>query len=303
MYIFIGILFFLCLICFVLCHWRKRKCIRKVCRMNPCEKAVLLNELAEPFGFAYLSDQDIITSRVDAWQREFGYHAIYDQTAVRFKMVFDCEPIYFNYHNRTWMIELWKGQYGINAGAEIGIYRADSILTPDQYDKTLFHSIPDQELLPITMQVFLKGSCLFSIQHRHWWLTGFRAGWYCDPENMVIRTSITCCDSEMLSCLLKSLIACGYSECDIYIRDLTITFSYYQPHSRQPRTDCPLRTRFSRWENRICCRLYLRITRPFSCTLDRILYLYFFLPFAFRHMLHFKRNRHQKFHPKRRKKS
>lgn len=301
MYFFIGILFLVCLICFILCHWRKKKCIRKVQCMNPCEKIELLNELAEPFGFAYLPGQDIITSRLDAWQREFGYHAIYDQTAVRFHMIFDCEPIYFNYHNCTWMIELWKGQYGINTGAEIGVYRADTILTPDQYDKTLFHSVTNQELLSITMHVFLKGSCIFSLQHRHWWLTGFRPGWYCDAEDMVIKASITCRDTEMLSCLSKSLVAHGYPECNICIRDLTITFSFYQPHAKQPRTDCPLRTRFSRFQNRFFCRLYLQITRPFSCTLDRILYLYFFLPFAFRHMLHFKRNRHQKFHTKRRR--
>lgn len=298
MYILFGILFVLCLFFCCICHWRKKKNVQKICCMKPQEKVTLINELAEPFGFTYLSKQDIITSRIDAWQREFGYHAMFDQSASRFNMIFDCEPIYFNYQNRTWMIEIWKGQYGINTGAEIGIYRAESMLSPEQYDKTLFKSIPDWELLPVSMQVFYKGSRLFSIKHCHWWLTGFRIGQYCEPENMVVECSITCLDAEMLSCLVDSLVGCGYRKCDLCVCDLTVSFSFCMPHCKQPRSEHPLRTCLSRWQNRFCCRLYLLITHPFSCTLDRILYLYFFLPFAFRHMLHFKRNRHQKFHRK-----
>ena len=42
--------------------------------------------------------------------------------APRFQMVFDALPVYFDYQKKTWLIEFWKGQYGINTGAEIGIY-------------------------------------------------------------------------------------------------------------------------------------------------------------------------------------
>lgn len=294
MYILFGILFIICLFFFCICHWRKKKNIRKICRMNSQEKISLLNELTEPFGFSYLPGEDILTTRVDAWQREFGYHALYDQSACRFHMIFDCEPIYFHYRNRTWMIEIWKGQYGVSAGAEIGIYYADTILSPEEYDKTLFHSISDPELLPVTMQVFYKGSSLFSVNACHWWLTGFRIGQYCEPENMTVKFSLTCPDSEMLMCLLESLYGCGYQKQELYICDHTVSFTFCMTHSRQPRRDHPCRTRLSRWQNRFFCRVYHRITRPFCCTSDQILYLYFFLPFAFRRMLHFRRNRRQK---------
>ncbi|MDE5717389.1 MAG: DUF4474 domain-containing protein, partial [Lachnospiraceae bacterium] len=42
---------------------------------------------------------------------------------------------------------------------------------------------------------------------------------------------------------------------------------------------------FSQWKNRIFCKLYLWVTRPFSCTEDRVLYLYYYLPSAFRRLL------------------
>lgn len=295
MYLFIGILFVLCVFFFVINHCRKKRIIRKICCMEVCEKIRLLNELAEPFGFLYIPPEDIMTSRKDAWQRKYGYHALFDKTAPRFHMLFDCEPIYFNYRSQTWMIELWKGQYGINTGGEVGIYKADGILTTDQLESTLFHSVPDSQMLPISMKLFLKGHGLFAVKHPHWWLTGFRMGHYCEPENLVMDVSITCLDYEMLSCLVESLLHSGYGECELNICDLTVSFTFSIPHAKQPRSDCRFRQWLCRLQNRLFCRLFRWVTRPFTCTLDRILYLYYFLPFAFRRMLRFQRSRKQKF--------
>lgn len=301
MYFFIGILFALCVLFFIINYWRRKRIICKICRMDTCQKICLLNELAAPFGFAYLPAQDIITSRTDAWQRSFGYRSLFDKTASRFNMVFDCEPICFNYRNRTWMLELWKGQYGINVGGEIGIYRADTILSPDEFENAVFHSVPDSQMLPFCMELCLRGERLFSVRHLHWWLTGFWMGHYCEPEDLVMKVSVTCLDCEMMSRLVESLLNMGYNEYELAICDLTVSFSFTSPHSKQPRSDCRHITRFSRWQNRLFCRLYLWITRPFTCTLDKILYLYYFLPFAFRHMLRFRRSRKQKCRRRRRR--
>ena len=32
--------------------------------------------------------------------------------------IIDCEPIYFSYGGKRWLIELWKGQYALTTGAE-----------------------------------------------------------------------------------------------------------------------------------------------------------------------------------------
>lgn len=301
MYILIGILFAICIFFFII-HFHRRTCIiRKICCMDSCEKLHLLNDLAEPFGFYFIPSQDIMTSRLDAWQKEFGYCSLYDKSASHFNMVFDCEPVYFNYDNRTWMIEFWKGQYGINIGGEIGIYQADVILSPDQYDRTLFHAVSENELLPISMNMNFKGSPLFSVCQPHWWLTGFRMGSYCEPEDLVMDISITFLNEDMLQCFVKSLQRLGYHKCELCICDFTVSFSFSIPHSKQPRLIHCWYSRFSQWKNRIFCKLFRFITRPFLCTMDRILYLYFFLPTAFRHTLCLKRNHKQKFHRKRRK--
>lgn len=294
MYLFWGIFFILCFSVFLLFYFRRKKIIQKINGMDTCQKIKSLNKIAEPLGFLYLPTQNILTSRIDAWQREFGYLTLYDQSASHYNMVFDCEPIYFNYRHHTWRIELWKGQYGINIGGEVGVYRADTILSPDQYDQAVFHSVPDNEMLPIYFKIYQKGGRLFAVKHRHWWLTGFRMGYYCEPEDLVMDVSISCPDYDMLSQLQESLLGSGYNQCDFMVCDLTLSFSFSIPHTRQPRNDHCLSVRFARWQNRLFCRIYQWITRPFSCTPDQLLYLYYFLPSAFRHMLCFRRNRKQK---------
>ena len=79
--------------------------------MSKTNKIRKINELAEPFGFYYIEREDIFSSRKDAWQRKMGYDISYDYAAPMSNMVIDSLPVYFDYDDKTWLIELWKGQY------------------------------------------------------------------------------------------------------------------------------------------------------------------------------------------------
>ena len=136
--------------------------------MDYCKKVHLLNDLLEPFGFCYLPESDIVTSLRNTWQKKFGYMAKYDHAALHFNMVFDCEKVYFYYDKKTWLIDFWKGQYGINIGGEIGIYRADKIVAPKDFSKTIFYGVSDSEMLPLSMVLNYKGQKLFSLTKKHW---------------------------------------------------------------------------------------------------------------------------------------
>lgn len=301
MYILFGILIIVCLLCFIIFHWRKKRIMYRLAEMQLQQKICLLNQIMEPFGFCYSPSQDIITSRVDAWQRQFGYCSLYDRKAVNFSMVFDCEPVYFDYNGCTWMFEFWKGQYGISAGSETGLYRSDRVLSPWEYDRTLFHSIPDNELMPVSMTTFYKGKVLFNACQPHWWLTGFMPGRYCEPANLVVCISITFDNESMMHCFIKGLLQSGYIKCGISVCDMTVSFILSRPYSAQPCHIKKLKSRWAQFKNRIFCRLYMWVTKPFTCTLDKILYLYYFLPFAFRHMLCMKKCKKQKLPEKCRK--
>ncbi len=71
----------------------------------------------------------------------------YDMAGVM-NMVIDCEPIPFFCHNRYWLIELWKGQYGMAAGAEIGIYMTEEgRRKPDFFDGTLYQCVDERDYM------------------------------------------------------------------------------------------------------------------------------------------------------------
>lgn len=145
----IFLLFILTLI--IIFHFKKKKVLKKVCSLRADEKNKILNAMAEPLGFAYNSCQDIFTSRLDATQKIFGYTTFYDLTAPYFNMVFDYEPIYFDYKKRTWLIEIWKGQYGINSGCELGVYHADQLISPDKYNSTIFKAASPDDMPDISL--------------------------------------------------------------------------------------------------------------------------------------------------------
>lgn len=288
MYLLSGLLLSICIAFFLLNHYRKKKILKKLCCMDTCEKIRLLNELAEPFGFSYCCQEDIMTSTLNAWQRQFGYCSLFDKSAPRFNMIFDCEPIYFTCQGQTWLVELWKGQYGINTGAEIGIYQADGAIAPEDYPKTLFHSVSDNELLPMSMELFRHDRKLFGIRQRHWWLTGFCMGSYSKPKDLTLKCSLTFPSCHMLQGFVEGMLRAGYEKCELNICNLTVSFCFSTPKTGQPVTR-RLLAWWSGLQNRLFCQIYLLITSPCSCTPDRILYLYYYLPAAFRNMLRLKR--------------
>ena len=170
---------------------------KKVLALTPGERVRLLNELAEPFGFAYLPAEDIFTSRLDAWQRDKGYEAKYDTMAVGAGMVIDAFPVYFNYEGRTWLVEFWKGQYGINTGGEVGIYHAKGVIPPHAYHTAHFEAVSDAELPRICSCLDTAEETFYEICARHWWLTGFRMGVYTKPSRLRLATTLIFPEQEM----------------------------------------------------------------------------------------------------------
>ena len=69
----------------------------------------ILDKGIEIAGYGYDSEQDIFYCNMDAWQRNMGYSRLYDEATAPLGMILDCEPIYFKYGGKRWLVELWKG--------------------------------------------------------------------------------------------------------------------------------------------------------------------------------------------------
>ncbi len=127
-----------------------------------------VSQILNACGFEYDSKQGIYYSSVNPWQKHFGFNVIYDMAAPMAGMYYATERIYFQYDNKDWMVQIWKGQYGITAGGEIGIYnKTDKIM---QYD-----CVSEDEFIEMSFDFYNQGELVFSRgPEKHWWLTGFK---------------------------------------------------------------------------------------------------------------------------------
>lgn len=289
MYLFIGCLLIFVLLFYFFFRFRKKKIHKEICDMTCEEKCDILTSLIEPFGYCYEPSQDVFSTIIDAPQRAFGYTALFDRYASHFNMVFDCLPVYFDYEERTWLIEFWKGQYGINSGCEVGIYKADSLVSSLGRKTALFHSAEDREMLPLSIQLYHHGRQIAHLCRRHWWLTIFRMGSYSEPQDLTMQICITFPNTEMLNAFAQALQEQGkltFETCGTQIRILFDRCTSCRLPFLQ-RLVC----RINQWKNRLLCRMFLWVTAPFCSGMDRLLCLYFFLPYIFRRILGGKKRR------------
>lgn len=297
MYAALVILLLLALIGILLGHFRRKKIICKIECMDKCDKCSLVEGLAKPFGYAYHCCCGYFSSTLDAWQKAAGYTWAYDYMAPRFQMVFDSLPVYFNYRGKTWLIEFWKGQYGINTGAEIGIYHADRLLSESEYRTTLFRTAGDEEMLPCSLELYEENGDFVKISERHWWLTAFIPGVFSRPSDLCLKASICFPNGEMLEAFRRGLCRAGYPEELITVQNLRLSFAFHRPLPKHYGLLTRFHRRLSQCLNRIYCRLFVWITRPFVCTEDRILFLYYYIPFCFRKLMRLRRY-HRRCHKK-----
>lgn len=129
------------------------------------------------FGYLYNPDQNYFYTADDPWQRNVGYNSIFDTTAPLTFIDFDTVRLRFPYGDKDWMIQLWKGQYGlIFYGAEAGVYTKPK-------DRVLMHydCATDDEMLKMSMvfNEYKNGSWQQRFTRPYgyyWWCTGFIPG-------------------------------------------------------------------------------------------------------------------------------
>ncbi len=294
MYYFSGIFILILAVLVILGSRRKKLNICKVSSMPMEEKYNRLNQLIEPFGYCYNNCQDAFSTTLDAWQKDFGYIYAYDKFSPFINLVFDCEPVYFYYDNKTWLIEFWKGQYGINAGGEIGIYYVDYIVPRKKLRKTLFFGVPADEMMPLSMDLCHYNESIVQLSKRHWWLTAFRMGSFCAPKKLTMNISITFPTKEMLEAFVNAMLDIGYRPNDICICGSQVFFTFDRPFTKTGGWFRKLWGKFSLLQDRLLCWLYRVVTRPFCLTVDKLMYMYFYIPFGFRRMIRLKRLRGNK---------
>ena len=157
-------------------------------------------KILEIAGFEYDEEQGIYYSQMNPLQRKFGFNLVYDMAAPVAGMIYDTKRIEFEYDGREWMIQIWKGQYGITSGAEIGLYNRD----PErnfQYD-----CADDEDLIEMQFDFYNMNEFVFSRgPEKHWWLTGFKVLHAGVPTLIDLDMTLKFTDKQMAQAFVKSL--------------------------------------------------------------------------------------------------
>jgi hypothetical protein len=216
---------------------------------NPAPNSALAQAVVAA-GFWYDPDQDIIYSTMNPIQRSLGYAYGYDLAAIAMSMIIDCEPIFFDYNGKHWMIELWKGQYGLETGCEIGVYTrpigssgvgydlADATIGKRPGDSVPSHNLfydcaNDADRLTLSATLNRDGQKLFTLgPEPHWWLTGFRWGVYSDTSQLAVDVSITLTDATMLQAFQGGIAGRNYP--NMKVDGTTVSFTFDKTYTTQP---------------------------------------------------------------------
>lgn len=245
-----------------------------------------LNASLEPTGFAYDLEGDYFYALMNSWQREMGYCRLYDEGAPLFNMIMDCEPVTFSYGGKRWLIELWKGQYGITTGAEIGIYNTSrEDIDTEKFKGTFYESAADEERLQMSFVLKRKGRKIISRNELHWWLTGFKLGKFSKTSSLTMNAKITFPNKEMCAAFVGGLYNIGYRRREFSVKYTTVTVHFRKPHTPQPISQ--INQRFLvQMANKNNCALYNLTTAKYSDTMDKIEYIEAAVPELYQFFLH-----------------
>lgn len=190
-------------------------------------------DLSETGVAGYLFDpkEKCFYTASDPWQRVVGYNELFDVFSETVLIDFDTIRFKFDYKNKNWVIQVWKGQYGLLFyGAEIGVYNKPNNRKIAHYD-----AVKDHERLQMSMDFYEYKKGLFTKAEwkkqfsrpydYYWWCTGFIPGNRDNEfEKLRVDARITAKDYDMLSGITASMKKQGV----VYQVDgLDIRFTYH----------------------------------------------------------------------------
>ena len=137
------------------------------------ETAKVLSYKYDPDGGYFYTDDK------NCWQQNFGFNEGYDSMAPLGMMNYDTVRIKFEYDNKEWLVQMWKGQYGYAfVGGEVGVYTRKV-----GAGGTHYNCAKQEDWLNMEMAfVWDKGrtgnyQTIFTRDYtQYWWCTGFVPG-------------------------------------------------------------------------------------------------------------------------------
>lgn len=268
-----GILFYpAILVLFMIFAYLSFRIVRSLCPRPIKTGEKEFDELLGDAGYGYDPSQDIFYSKMDAWQRKFGYCRLYDEAAAAAGMVIDSEPVRFEYGGKRWLIEFWKGQYCLSTGCEIGVYYTEEpdLEIPNLFSGTFYQCVDNANRLEMAYKLYKNGRELFRREAKHWWLTGFKLGEFSELWELTMMIRITFKDASMCRSFVRAMRKIGYQEDEINTNGIIVEFLFDKTHTPQPLTRSEETDWIIQRSNELLCDRYREITGEYATWTERL---------------------------------
>jgi hypothetical protein len=225
-----------------------------------------LDKLLSDAGYAYDASQDIFYTKMNAWQRKYGYCRLYDEAAAPAGMIIDSEPVHFEYDGKRWLIQFWKGQYYLNTGCEIGVYYTEEpdLAVPHIFNGTFYKCVDNADRLAMAYTLMKNGRELFHREEKHCWLAGFKPGEFSEPGELSVRIRITFKNAQMCGSFIRALRKIGYQDHEINTNGISVVFLFDRTHTPQPVTRSEETDWIIQRNNERICNRFQEVTK--GCT-------------------------------------
>jgi len=246
---------------------------------NKLQQLKNINNDLKYAGFAYCPKGDYFYSLKNCWQYDVGYCKFYDDNSIFLNMAIHCEPITFSYGGKRWLIEFWKGQYGITTGAEIGVYNTKKKdIKTNTFSGTYYEKINPNEFLPMSFILKRGKKTILKRKSTHWWLTGFKLGQYSKRSQLSMKIKIKFPNNMMRDSFITSLNKAGYGKSEYSVFNNTVKILYITPHSHQPLSQKSIQCAMVQQTNNNNCKIFKIATKKYKNTLDKLEYIKYSMP-------------------------
>ncbi len=147
-------------------------------------------------GFNCNYKEALVYAPINCWMRNFGFCFEYDALCYALPVYcYNTRRFHFEYNNKDYMIQMWKGNYLITNGGEVGVYYRDKGKYGTYYDV-----VKTEDQLDMSLQIWHGDDLLVNInEQNHWWVNGFKMGTRLySPHSLTLKTTILMTDEEML---------------------------------------------------------------------------------------------------------
>ncbi len=150
--------------------------------MDGTDETIVTDICMSPEGFVYGPDQKglqllgfecsvydlMIYATVNCWMHDFGFCLFYDFFCkITPFFNYNTRRFKFDYGDKEWMVQIWKGNYLVSNGAEVGVYNREPGSFGSYYDCY-------DGVLPMGLKLSQPDDVIFEIEQEHWWINGFK---------------------------------------------------------------------------------------------------------------------------------